>query len=226
VVAHHLKKYEFARQRVQGLVVDVACGVGYGTSHLADAADMAVGLEVAAEAIDVARTRYRHGDTWFVRANAERLPLPDRSADAIVCFEGIEHFVNPEQHLDEVMRVLRPGGRYFVSTPNPVTNAHGHDNPFHLHEFEVSRMESMLSSRFETVEMLGQFRIQTRAHRATQRLDVLGIRKWRIVRPITRLVSRGVLKTAPTEEASIDDFSIQAFSPEALEYVAICTNWK
>jgi hypothetical protein len=35
-----------------------------------------------------------------------------------------------------------------------------------------------------------------------------------------------VLRTSPTEEATIDDFSIRAFSPDALEYVVVCTKGK
>ena len=222
VVAHHLKKYEFARAQLDGTVVDVACGVGYGTEFLGPACDRAIGVEIAAEAIAIARDRYRHDDVWFVQGDAEHLPFPDASADAVTCFEGIEHFEDPDRHLDEMVRILKPGGRYLVSTPNPVTNPHDHENPFHLHQFHVSRMEAMLTSRFETVRMLGQYRLQTPTHRASQRLDVLGVRRWKILRPITKSLSRRLLRTAPTDEATLDDFTIRAFAPDALEYVAVC----
>jgi 2-polyprenyl-3-methyl-5-hydroxy-6-metoxy-1,4-benzoquinol methylase len=222
VVAHHLKKYEFARGRIHGTVVDVACGVGYGTHHLAPQATSAIGVELAGEAIDVARTRYRRDNVWFIQANAEALPFENASIDVVTCFEGIEHFDDPDHHLDEVVRILKPGGRYLVSTPNPETNPHDHENPFHLHQFEVSRMEAMLAAKFGRVEMLGQFRRQTEPHRRAQQLDVLGIRRWRVIRPLTRLLSRRVLGTTPTEEATLDDFSIEPFTLQALEYVAVC----
>ena len=55
IVAHHLKKYEFALTYVTGMVIDVACGVGYGTHHLGGSVDRAVGLDLDASAIQIAR---------------------------------------------------------------------------------------------------------------------------------------------------------------------------
>jgi SAM-dependent methyltransferase len=222
VVAHHLKKYEFARSRIGGFVVDVACGVGYGTDYLGSATDLVVGIEIADDAIRIAGQRYRHDNVYFVQGSAENLPFRDTSVDAVVCFEGIEHFTDPERHLEEVTRVLRPNGTYLLSTPNPLTNPHDHENPFHLHQFELNGFELMLRERFAHVEMLGQSRTQSDAHRAAQRADVLGLRRWRALRPLTRWVSRYVLKTVPTEEATLDDFVIEPFSERSLEYVVAC----
>lgn len=222
VVAAHLKKYEFARSRIDGLVVDVACGVGYGSDYLGAAATTVVGVEIAEEAIATARTRYRHDNVYFVLGNAEQLPFPDSSIDAVTCFEGIEHFRDPAAHLDEVVRVLKPEATYFVSTPHPNMHAHGEDNPFHLHEFEPERFEAMLRRRFTSVEMLGQRRVQTETHMKAQKLDALGLRRLALLRPLTKLVSRSILRTAPTEEATLDDFVIEPFAERASEYVAEC----
>lgn len=222
VVAHHLKKYEFARSRIDGLVVDVACGVGYGSDHLRLAAMTVVGVDIADEAIAIARDRYRNGNVFFVQGNAEQLPFPDDCVDAVTCFEGIEHFRDPDAHLDEVVRVLKPEGTYFVSTPHPGMHAHGEDNPFHLHEFEPARFEAMLRERFADVEMFGQRRKQTEAHARAQELDFFGIRRVALLRPLTKLVSRKVLQTAPTDEATLDDFVIEPFGERALEYLALC----
>jgi SAM-dependent methyltransferase len=222
VVAHHLKKYEFARDYVRGLVIDVACGVGYGTDFLAPGTRQIIGLEIANDAIAVARERYRKGNTWFVQGDAEHLPLANEVADAITCFEGVEHFRDPEAHLKEVVRVLKPDGVYLVSTPHPEANPHSEENPYHLHEFEPERFESILRARFADVTMLGQRRVQTVTHRTAQRLDVLGLRRSKLLRPLAKLISRSALGTAPVEEATLDDFAIEPFEDAALEYVAVC----
>jgi SAM-dependent methyltransferase len=223
VVAYHLAKYRFARERVHGLVIDVACGVGYGTSFLAETVEALIGVELANEAIQIARSLYATDNCRFLQGNAECLPFDDDVADAITCFEGIEHFKEPGAHLDEVARVLREDGSYLVSTPHPHAHTHGEDNPFHLHEFEPAQFEAMLRARFQDVTMFGQFRVQTDAHRTAQKLDVLGIRKIAWLRPLAKTVSRAALKTVPVEEATLDDFEIRPFEGEATEYVAVCT---
>ena len=224
VVAHHLKKYEFSRGRLRGTVIDVACGVGYGSEFLGPACDRVVGVEIAADAIAIAGSRYRHDNVWFIQGNAESLPFPDASIDAITCFEGIEHFLDPKTHLSEVARVLKPDGTYFVSTPHPAAPVRGEDNPFHLHEFDPDCFDSMLRGRFEDVAMFGQFRVQTEAHRTAQKLDLLGLRKVAWLRPLAKMVSRTALGTAPTEDATLDDFEIRPFEGGASEYVAVCSS--
>ena len=49
---------------------------------------------------------------------AERLPYADASFDVIVCLETLEHLPSPRHALGEFARILRPGGRLVVSTPN------------------------------------------------------------------------------------------------------------
>ena len=222
VVAHHLKKYEFARGHVRGMVVDVACGVGYGTKFLAPWTTKIIGVEIADDAIAVARDRYRSGNSWFVQGDAERLPFANAMADAVTCFEGIEHFSNPQAHLAETVRVLKPDGVYLVSTPHPATNPHGEENPYHLHEFSPDGFEGILRARFGYVSILGQRRIQTSAHRVAQRLDVLGLRRSRLLRPLAKRVSQTGLRTTPTDDATLGDFAIEPFEDVAMEYVAVC----
>ena len=54
------------------------------------------------------------------RASADEggLPLADSSVDIVIMSELIEHLVDPDRHLDEAWRVLRPGGTLLLSTPN------------------------------------------------------------------------------------------------------------
>jgi 2-polyprenyl-3-methyl-5-hydroxy-6-metoxy-1,4-benzoquinol methylase len=224
VVSHHLKKYEFARSVGRGVVVDVACGVGYGSAHLAAVGLRVIGIEIDADAVGIARDRYGDDRTSFVRADAEALPLRHGAADTVVCFEGIEHFVHPENHVREAARILDPQGVYLLSTPRPGARGDhgGHaDNPHHFHEFSREEMIDLLGRWFGEVRVLGQRRIQTTSHRAVQVLDVLGLRRLRWVRPVARRLSRA-LKTAPVEEATLASFAIDGHLDEALEFVVVC----
>src|SRR6185312_10603639 len=53
--------------------------------------------------------------------STEGLPFPDDSFDLVVSLETFEHLMNPYYALLEVHRVLRPGGRFICSVPNPRT---------------------------------------------------------------------------------------------------------
>jgi SAM-dependent methyltransferase len=55
---------------------------------------------------------------WRVLGQAERLPVAPASIDIVVCSHSLEHFVEAGRALDEIGRVLRPGGRLYVSVPN------------------------------------------------------------------------------------------------------------
>ncbi|MHC5114162.1 MAG: class I SAM-dependent methyltransferase [Planctomycetota bacterium] len=55
----------------------------------------------------------------YVRVDMnEALPFADESFDTAICLEGIEHLIDPGQLLRELIRVVRPGGRVILSTPN------------------------------------------------------------------------------------------------------------
>jgi SAM-dependent methyltransferase len=59
-----------------------------------------------------------------------RIPLPDGSLDAIVCTEVFEHVVNPMAVLAEFSRLLKPGGRLFLTAP---MLSHLHMAPYHFY---------------------------------------------------------------------------------------------
>jgi SAM-dependent methyltransferase len=66
----------------------------------------------------------KFGDPIGVRAHSlkcdltERLPLPDMSQDIVLCSEVVEHLVHPERLFLEVHRVLKPTGRFILTTDN------------------------------------------------------------------------------------------------------------
>lgn len=223
IVAHHLAKYRLAASLLSaGRILDVGCGVGYGTATLAASDREVIGVDVAPEALDVARTRYAGKGVSFQQMDGEDLHFPDGSFNGVICFEAIEHFHHPERHLSEVVRLLRPDGVYLMSTPQPGHDADPAHNPHHHHEFSRQDLERLLRGAFDDVVLRGQHRRQSSSHRAAQRADVLGVRRLSALRPLARLVSKA-LGTRATEDAVIEDFLIDEDGlKNGTEFVGVC----
>jgi SAM-dependent methyltransferase len=182
----HVYRYAFASQFVAGKrILDIACGEGYGAASLgkAGAADV-IGVDVSESACLHARKRYgldaRQGA-------AEAIPLPDNSVDVIVSFETIEHVPNPGNFLDECVRVLVPGGRLVISTPNKevYTGRLGTRNPYHCSEMSEVEFAFALRSRFHDPRFYTQ-----RPHSAawwSPRTLVCESTPWRHIRGFRRL---------------------------------------
>ena len=99
-------------------VLDVGCGDGTAAGLAAqhNPGHRMIGLDWSASSLRQAR---RLGLT-VVRAgvDAPGLPVRSESADVVIMSELIEHLVDPDSALDELFRVLKPGGSLLLSTPN------------------------------------------------------------------------------------------------------------
>lgn len=100
-----------------GVVVDVGCGGGSLTRTIAELSrdiSMMIGLDISCEQL---RGASNPRVTW-VCADAHNLPFKDSSVDAIIELSLIEHLENPKEHVREVSRVLKKGGRMLIQLPN------------------------------------------------------------------------------------------------------------
>jgi ubiquinone/menaquinone biosynthesis C-methylase UbiE len=126
----HQKKFLAVAEHLQGAnrVLDFGCGPGSFLSILAERFPTmeAIGVDQASRQIRFARDtispRYTEGRIRFVETppGGEQLPFPDESFDAITCIEVVEHihpyYVNCI--LRDLARLLKPGGRLIMTTPN------------------------------------------------------------------------------------------------------------
>jgi len=151
----HVYRYAFASRFVKGKrVLDIACGEGYGAAALQKAgAAHVIGVDISESVCLHARTKYgldaRPG-------TAEQIPVADESVDVIVSFETIEHVPDTAHFLDECVRILVPGGRLIISTPNKGIYGRGVKNPYHCSEMTAEEFASGLSSRFRNAHFYTQ----------------------------------------------------------------------
>jgi SAM-dependent methyltransferase len=90
-------------------MLDVATGPGYVAAAAAQRGANVVGVDFSAAMVDEARRQYPA--VTFQEGDAEELPFPDNSFDAVVINFGLLHLGRPEQALAEAHRVLRAGGK-------------------------------------------------------------------------------------------------------------------
>jgi SAM-dependent methyltransferase len=104
-------------------VLDIGCGEGQVARGLAAAGVEVVGLDPSGPQITAARAR--GGGPEYARANAERLPIADRSVDAVLACLAFEHVQDLSSAVQELARVLVPGGRLLLLVGHPLLQAPG-----------------------------------------------------------------------------------------------------
>jgi ubiquinone/menaquinone biosynthesis C-methylase UbiE len=97
----------------RGALLDVACGPGVVTAALAPEASSVVAFDATEEMLEKAKARCAKAglsNVAFRFGDAENLPFKNAEFDGVVTRLAIHHFANPQPALDEMFRVLRPGG--------------------------------------------------------------------------------------------------------------------
>ena len=113
----------FAKRRC---VLDLGCGEGQiaRALHAANGQTEIIGLDPSSEQLANAR-RYSSPAIAFVQGAAERVPFVDHSFDGVVCCLAIEHFEDVDRVLEEVSRVLGPGGAFLLLINHPLCQGIG-----------------------------------------------------------------------------------------------------
>jgi ubiquinone/menaquinone biosynthesis C-methylase UbiE len=115
--------FHIRRQRVMeylpeklGRVADLGCGPGIMVPLILERGGSFVGVDMSPEMIDEAKAKYGHlENVSFQVGNIEALDLPDESFDQVVVMGVIEYLEQPLKAMQEIGRVLKPGGLALVS---------------------------------------------------------------------------------------------------------------
>ena len=157
----HWHRYIYAKGFAQNkIVLDAACGEGYGTAYLSSFATHVTGIDLSEEAINHAQKKYLMSNLSFIKTPANDLPFKEETFDTIVSFETIEHLSKEEhdQFLKEARRTLKPEGFLVISTPNKkvYSDKNNYRNPFHISEFYEEEFMAFLKKEFSHVHIFQQ----------------------------------------------------------------------
>jgi SAM-dependent methyltransferase len=138
----HLWRYYLARGFIEptDIVVDSACGYGYGTKLLSQVAKKVIGIDKDAEAVKYASEHYKQDNNYFMAANLDQIetyPL----CDVVVCVETFEHLRYPESFAGKIMQSARK--KIFLTCPIVPTK---HEDPTHLNDFTESQVMEIFNN--------------------------------------------------------------------------------
>lgn len=248
----HIATYDYVREFVRGKsVLDFGSGSGYGAARIAEDCSHIIGVDVAADAIAHARQKYHRDNLEYVTiapAEKQPLPFPDESFDVVLSFQVIEHVLDEGKYLSEAWRVLRPGGRFIVATPDRSSRLLPGQKPWnqwHVREYSAASFEQLLATHFNNIvikKMGGRPDVIAIETRRTLRLrwvllpftlpfipEELRVGALSLVRAIGErarrlLISRDDRGSAPMTFAfGVEDLSISDHEDPSVNLIAVAT---
>lgn len=143
----------------KGRLLDVGCGNGQFLAQMRDLGWEILGVEPDREAARIAKEQLGN---HVITGTLEEASLPEKSFDAITLYHVMEHVHDPVALLRECNRVLKPGGKLVVVTPN--IGSFGHkvfrrywvalDTPRHLHLFSLQTLKICAQEGDLCIELL------------------------------------------------------------------------
>lgn len=235
VIYHRcLYAYVAASGFVKDKILELGSGEGYGINMLAP-------LSTKYLAID----KYASFIPAISQVEFKKMMLPslegieDNSFDFAVTFQVIEHIKDDRKFLSEIYRVLKPGGKLLLSTPNIKMTLSR--NPWHIREYTADGLKAMLTGNFSEVQMKGVFgdrkvmeyyEKNKASVKRIMKFDVLNL-QYILPRQILKIpydvmnrLNRRKLLSAESnlvQEVGTENFYLADYSDNALDLFAIAT---
>ncbi len=149
----HLARYQLAARHARdgGVILDAACGLGYGSAMLARQFPHArvIGVDISEYAINYARANFAGvlPNLEFHLADACNLSMiPEGTVDLVISFETIEHVPDPGLFLRGAVQRMKAGATFIGSIPNLWLDETGKDpNPWHFHVFDLPKFYQLMA---------------------------------------------------------------------------------
>ena len=178
--------YEFAKPFITGKkVLDIGCGLAYGTRYMSEYAAGITGMDYNQETIESNRKRFEDiKNLEFIHGAVPPIAIASESIDVVTAFQFIEHIHPRAEFLKEVSRILKPGGVFLMTTPNAKMSLAR--NPFHVHEYTFAEMKDEMDNLGFQYELKGLTGSEKVNHyyeangkwvRSILKWDVLGLHK-------------------------------------------------
>lgn len=147
--ADHVARYRLALDyiRAHDRVLDIACGVGYGSHLIATSSACArvTAIDRSPQALAYARQHYQAPTIDFIQADCVQAPLPAGQFDVAVSFETVEHLPDDVAFIKQLHAALRPAALLLLSTPNQQHLPYAPDRfPHHQRHYTPDAISALL----------------------------------------------------------------------------------
>ncbi|MFZ2537586.1 MAG: class I SAM-dependent methyltransferase [Oscillospiraceae bacterium] len=161
MLREHTARYRFASKFACGSVLDIACGVGYGTGLLLNESTVVenvLGVDIDEISINYAKIHYSHPKAKYLVKDALSPYLHDEIGlfDTVISFETIEHLKEDAKFVRNLQGLLKPDGALIISTPLGRGRGIACSDPFHVHQYKEEEFIDLLNC-FGSVDMYYQF---------------------------------------------------------------------
>ena len=226
--------YVEAAKRVGGHILEIGTGTGYGVDIIAPHAERYVTIDKC-RSVELGQMP---SNVEFLQCAVPPLPFEDASFDYVVSFQVIEHIKRDKEFVKEVYRVLKPGGKFIVSTPNaPMSLTR---NPWHIREYTPRQFSGLLSI-FADVEAMGvggnesvwsYYEKNKESVHRIMRFDILRMQWWlprwvlQIPYDILNRLNRRKLHSENrtlTENITMEDYALQSVDCRCFDLFYIAT---
>lgn len=145
----HIARYAFATQWISGRrVLDVGCGVGYGSNWMArNGAAVVRAFDISPDAVEHARANFDSDNLRFGVESATEFDLGEKF-DVVTCFELIEHVDKQDEVIRRIHNALAEDGILVISTPRALKEKRSR---FHTSEFTEEGFRKLLANKFPQV---------------------------------------------------------------------------
>ena len=152
VFQRHLVAYKEAAKFIQGTVLEIGSGEGYGIMELAPLANKYIAVDKFLPKIsDDFKSKH---NIDFIQSLVPPLKKVDSNTiDVVITFQVIEHIKNDGDFLSEINRVLKPGGKLIMTTPNILMSLT--KSPWHIREYNPKQMRDLVKDHFSELEHYG-----------------------------------------------------------------------
>lgn len=144
--------YHEAGKIISGNLLEIGCGVGRGLDVLAQSCEHYTGIDKNEELLKSLREAYPQLNFTY-----QHIPplsgIADNTFDFVVTFQVIEHIQNDDLFIKEIYRVLKPGGKAIITTPNIKLSLTR--NPWHIREYTAAGLQTLVQKYFKKLDSKG-----------------------------------------------------------------------